>query len=418
MTLPLPTARPYKLSLTEKMKVREIINDLLQKGIVRESESEYASPIILVKKKDGSDRLCVDFRALNRVTVKERYPLPLIDDHIDRLGDKNIKRYSSLDMASGFHQKRIDPKSVHRTAFVTPEGHYEYLKMPYGLTNSPIVYQRIINKILRRFIETGKVLVYIDDVLLMSSTVDEGITLLREVFTTLTEAGFSINLRKCVFLTTEVEYPGRIISQGEVKPSPHKIKALVDSPAPENAKQVRQLLGLAGYFRKYIEGYATSCGEQPQFLCYIPRGHRLSLLRALEGGQLNREAQRELRRARATDLLRRNQSQQDGYVNRNRRPPRTFNTNDLVFVIKSSQVTGKLDHGMRGPYRRALPCLAEWAIRVTPKAGSYGKTTQAAAHGSSGTWYRGEGIGAPKPALHSLSISALLYVRSALLNAV
>lgn len=251
------TYRPYKLSFAEKVKVREIINDLLQKCIIRESESEYSSPIILVKKKDGSDRLCVDFRALNRVTVKERYPLPLIDDHIDRLGDKNIKRYSSLDMASGFHQIKISEASVHRTAFVTPEGHYEYLKMPYGLSNSPIVYQRIINKTLRKFIDSGQVLVYIDDVLLMSSTVDEGVSLLREVLTTLTQAGFSINLRKCVFLTTEIEYLGRIISQGQVRPSPHKIQALVDSPAPENVKQVRQFLGLAGYFRKYIEGYAT-----------------------------------------------------------------------------------------------------------------------------------------------------------------
>lgn len=251
------TYRPYKLSIAEKLKVREIINDLLQKNIIRESQSEYSSPIILVKKKDGSDRLCVDFRALNRVTVKERYPLPLIDDHIDRLGDKNITRYSSLDMASGFHQIRISDESIHRTAFVTPEGHYEYLKMPYGLSNSPIVYQRIINKTLRKFIDAGQVLVYIDDVLLMSTTIDEGIELLRKVLATLTEAGFSINLRKCVFLTTEVEYLGRIISQGQVRPSPHKIQALVNSPAPENVKQVRQFLGLAGYFRKYIEGYAT-----------------------------------------------------------------------------------------------------------------------------------------------------------------
>lgn len=135
--------RPYKLSLAEKLKVREIVNNLLDKTIIRESNSEYASPIILVKKKDGSDRMCVDYRALNRLTVKDRYPLPLIDhpliDHIDRLGDKNITRYSSLDMATGFHQIRIESASVHRTAFVTPEGHYEYLKMPYGLTNSPIV---------------------------------------------------------------------------------------------------------------------------------------------------------------------------------------------------------------------------------------------------------------------------------------
>lgn len=251
--------RPYKLSHQEKLTVREIVRDLLDKKIIRESQSEYASPIILVKKKDGSDRMCVDYRALNRVTVKDRYPLPLIDDHIDRLG--NFKYFTSLDMATGFHQIPISEESIHKTGFVTPEGHYEYLKMPYGLANSPVVYQRIINDTLRRFIDAGNVLVYIDDVLIMSNSVDEGLKLLREVLQTLTKAGFSINLRKCSFLATEIEYLGRVVSAGQVRPSPRKVEALVNSPVPKNVKQVRQFLGLAGYFRRYIKGYAsmTAC---------------------------------------------------------------------------------------------------------------------------------------------------------------
>jgi hypothetical protein len=246
---------PYRLSYQEKLKVREIVGDLLDKNIIRESDSEYASPVILVKKKDGSDRMCVDFRALNRITVKDRYPLPLIEDHIDRLGGS--KYFTSLDMASGFHQIPIDEPSIHKTGFVTPEGHYEYLKMPFGLCNSPTVYQRIINNTLRKFIEAGNVLVYIDDVLLLSMSVKEGINLLLDVLKTLTEAGFSINLKKCSFLTTEVEYLGRVISHGQVRPSPRKIDALVNAPVPANVKQVRQFLGLAGYFRRYIKDYAT-----------------------------------------------------------------------------------------------------------------------------------------------------------------
>ncbi|CAG9137631.1 unnamed protein product [Plutella xylostella] len=174
--------RPYRLSHQEKVKVREIINDLLSKGIIRESQSDYSSPILLVKKKDGSDRLCVDFRALNRLTIKDRYPLPLIDDHIDRLG--SFKYFSSLDMATGFHQIPISESSISKIGFVTPEGHYEYVKMPFGLANAPIVYQRIINNTLRSFIEAGNTLIYIDDVLLMSSEVDEGIELLRNVLKT------------------------------------------------------------------------------------------------------------------------------------------------------------------------------------------------------------------------------------------
>lgn len=247
--------KPYRLSYSEKLKVREITQDLLEKGIIRHSNSEYASPIILVRKRDGSDRLCVDFRALNRITVKDRYPLPLIDDHIDRLG--SYKFFCCLDMATGFHQIPLKEECIHLTGFVTPEEHFEYVKMPYGLANSPVVYQRIINNTLRAHINEGNVLVYVDDVLLLSNSENEGIELLRRVLKTLTLAGFSINLGKCSFLVTEVEYLGRLISQGQVRPSPRKIEALVNTLPPVNVKQVRQLLGLTSYFRKYIKNYAT-----------------------------------------------------------------------------------------------------------------------------------------------------------------
>lgn len=252
--------RPYKLSADEKARVRDITKDLLDKGIIRESQSEYASPIILVKKKDGSDRMCVDYRALNSLTVKDRFPLPLIDDHIDKLG--HAKYFTSLDMATGFHQVPMkDDDSIRKTAFVTPESHFEYLKMPYGLTNAPVVYQRIISKTLKALIDTGKVLTYIDDVLILSDSVDDGLSMLRQVLATLTAAGFSINLKKCTFLETEVEYLGRLISQGQVRPSPRKVDALIKSQKPANVKQVRQFMGLAGYFRRYIANYAarTAC---------------------------------------------------------------------------------------------------------------------------------------------------------------
>lgn len=247
--------RPYKLSYQEKLKVREITNVLLEKGIIRRSQSEYASPIILVKKRDGSDRLCVDFRALNRITVKERYPLPLIDDQIDRLGHHEY--FTSLDMATGFHQIPIEEECIRFTGFVTPEEHFEYVRMPFGLANSPIVYQRIINDTLRSLINEGNVLVYVDDVLILSHDIPEGIELLRRVLFTLTQAGFSINLKKCSFLTTEIEYLGRVVSRGQVKPSPRKVEALTNTSPPKTVKQVRQFLGLAGYFRRYIPGYAT-----------------------------------------------------------------------------------------------------------------------------------------------------------------
>lgn len=247
--------RPYKMSFNEKLRVRDIIQDLLNKGIIRESESPYSSPILLVKKKDGSDRMCVDFRALNRLTVKDRYPLPLIDDHLDRMG--KAKYFSTLDMATGFHQIILDEDSIPLTGFVTPEGHYEYVKMPYGLANAPIVYQRIISTTLREFIEAGKVLVYVDDCLILHSSIEEGLKTLGDVLSTLTKAGFSINSRKCSFLCTEIEYLGRVISDGRIRPAEGKVQALVNSPVPQTVRQVRQFLGLAGYFRKYIASYST-----------------------------------------------------------------------------------------------------------------------------------------------------------------
>lgn len=247
--------RPYRLSHSETLRVREIVKDLLDKCVIRESESEYASPILLVKKKDGADRMCVDFRKLNELTVKDRFPLPLIDSHIDRLGQNTY--FTSLDMATGFHQIPMDDESIHKTAFVTPEGHYEYLKMPYGLANAPVVYQRIISKTLQELIEPGWTLVYIDDVLILSDSIEEGFVRLRKALEVLTKAGFSINLKKCTFLSTEIEYLGRTISRGQVRPSASKVKALVESPTPKTVKQVRQFLGLASYFRRYIAGFAS-----------------------------------------------------------------------------------------------------------------------------------------------------------------
>jgi len=202
--------------------------------------------MLLVKKKDGSNRMVVDYRALNNLTIRDRFPLPLIDDHIDRLGKTRV--FSSLDMATGFHQITMDPESVHKTAFVTPEGHYEYLKMPYGLSNAPVIYQKIISQTLKPFTADGKVLAYIDDILLLTSTVEEGLDLLNQVLAVLTSAGFSINLKKCVFLTSEIEFLGRTIGDGQVRPSKAKIRALTESPPPKDVRGVRQFMGWQDIF--------------------------------------------------------------------------------------------------------------------------------------------------------------------------
>jgi hypothetical protein len=245
---------PYRFSISEREEIRKIILELLDAGIIRESSSPYASPVLLVRKKEGTYRMCVDFRELNAHTVKDRYPLPRIDDQLDRLGRGNF--FTSLDMASGFHQIPVDSESVHKTAFVTPDGHFEYLRMPFGLANAPAIFQRSINDSLGKLKYTIAI-VYVDDVLIPSETVEQGILHLEQVLQALLAAGFTLNLTKCSFLKSKIEYLGREISCEGIQPGKRKVEALKRVTSPTNVKQVRQFMGLAGYFRKFIKDFAT-----------------------------------------------------------------------------------------------------------------------------------------------------------------
>lgn len=245
--------RPYRLSPVEREKVRTIIKELLDNNIIRESKSPYSSPIILVKKKNGDDRLCVDFRELNANTLRDHYPLPLISDQIDQLA--NGRFYISLDMAAGFHQIPISETSIEKTAFVTPDGLYEYLTMPFGLSNACSVYQRCINRALVPLLGTVAQ-VYVDDVLSKCVDIHEGLSNLEQILIALQNSGFSINADKCSFFKRSIEYLGNVVSDGQVRPSPRKVEALVKAPVPKTVKQVRQFNGLAGYFRKYIPDFS------------------------------------------------------------------------------------------------------------------------------------------------------------------
>lgn len=249
---------PYRMAHSEREKVKLIIKDLLENNIIRESNSPFASPIVLVHKKDGSIRMCCDFRAINKITVKDRYPLPRIEDQLDRLG-KN-KYFTTLDMASGFHQIPIAECSIEKTAFVTPDGHYEYLRMPFGLSNAPAVFQRAICGALGD-LKDKDAMVYLDDILIPSMTIPEGLEKLTRVLDCLTKAGFSLNITKCNFFVKQIEYLGQEISEGGIRPGKSKVEALLRAPDPRNVKQVRQFMGLANYFRKFIPEMAsrTAC---------------------------------------------------------------------------------------------------------------------------------------------------------------
>lgn len=245
---------PYRLAASERESVREIVAGLMANEIIRDSESPFASPILLVQKRDGSHRMCVDYRELNAHTVKDRYPLPLIDDQLERHGKGCL--FSFLDMFSGFHQISIHADSIKKTAFVTPDSHYEYLRMPFGLSNSPAVFQRSINKALGS-LKDSIALIYLDDVLVPFETVEEALQSLEAVFKALQASGFCLNLKKCQFMQDKLEYLGREISAEGIRSSTRKVEALLKAPTPTNIKKVKQFMGLAGYFRKFIPEFAT-----------------------------------------------------------------------------------------------------------------------------------------------------------------
>lgn len=245
---------PRRLSYVEKSEVREMIQELLEKGIIKPSDSPYASPIVLVKKKNGDTRMCVDYRALNKLTVRDNFPLPLIEDCLEYLNNKKV--FTLLDLKSGFHQVKISDASTKFTSFVTPEGQYEYLRMPFGLKNAPSVFQRFINKILKSFIDSGKIVVYIDDILLASENMDEHLALLSEVLRCIATNGLELQINKCQFAYSSIEYLGFVVSSEGIKPGTRKLEAVQKFPTPTSVKNVRSFLGLCSFFRRFIPGFA------------------------------------------------------------------------------------------------------------------------------------------------------------------
>lgn len=244
--------KPYRLSHKENEIVNEKIKDLLDAGIIRESFSEYASPVVLIKKKGGDYRLCIDYRALNARTVKDRYPLPHIEDQVSRLSGKCF--FTALDLAQGYYQVPINVESINKTAFVTPSGQYEFLKMPFGLANAPAVFSRLIQMTLGKVCKD--IALYLDDVMIPTLTVEEGLSLLERVLQLLSEANLKLNLKKCSFLKSTVTYLGHEITAGTIQPGQAKINCVAEYKRPRNVHEIRQFIGLTSYFRKFIKGFA------------------------------------------------------------------------------------------------------------------------------------------------------------------
>ena len=246
---------PQRFSVYEKQELNKMIKELLDSGVIKESESPHTSRVVLTKKKNGSLRLCVDFRKLNKMVIRDHFPIPLIEDQILKL--RNKKYFSSLDMKSGFHHVRVHEDSTKYFAFVTDEGVYEYVRMPFGFCNAPEAFVRYVHKILRELIESGDVIAFFDDIMVATDNIEKHLEVLKKLFKTLSDNHISLNLSKCSILKTRIVYLGYEVSENSIQPSDYHIRSIKDISPPTNADQLHRFLGLVGYFRKFVKGFST-----------------------------------------------------------------------------------------------------------------------------------------------------------------
>ncbi|KAL5775879.1 hypothetical protein ACOSP7_013436 [Xanthoceras sorbifolium] len=252
-TAPISIA-PYRMAPAELKELKLQLQELLDKGFIRPSVSPWEAPVLFVKKKDGSMRLCIDYRQLNKLTIKNKYPLPRIDDLFDQLRGATV--FSKIDLRSGYHQLRVKDSDIQKTAFRTRYGHYEFVVMPFGLTNAPAAFMDLMNRIFRPYLDLC-VVVFIDDILIYSQTAAEHDRHLRIVLQILREKKLYAKLSKCEFWLNEIAFLGHVISAYGIKADPKKIEAVMEWKPPRNVSEIRSFLGLAGYYRRFVKGFSS-----------------------------------------------------------------------------------------------------------------------------------------------------------------
>lgn len=245
---------PYRLSPDKKKILREEMDRMLEGDIIEECESPYAAPVVMVPKKDGTFRVCVDYRRLNSVTIPDRYPLPRIDDLLHAA--KSTVFMTTLDLKSGYWQVPVKVEDRDKTAFITPFGTFRYKVMPFGLRNAPSTFQRLIDRF-RGGVQDVKILAYLDDLIILSSSFDQHLQDLERVFSRLREFKLHLNRSKCNFMCPEVKYLGHIITSEGIKPDPEKIDAISKIRSPHNVKELQSFLQTGSWFRRFIPNFAA-----------------------------------------------------------------------------------------------------------------------------------------------------------------
>ena len=237
-----------------RSEAQDEVQKMLKQGVIEPSDSPWASPVVLVRKKDGSLRYCIDYRKLNDITIKDSYPLPRIDESLDSLS--KTKYFSTLDLASGYWQIGLDEDAKKKSAFCTTSGLFQFKVMPFGLTNAPATFQRLMERVLAG-LQWQICLVYIDDVIIFSETFEDHLAHLSTVFERLTEAGLKLKPKKCFLFQVQVKYLGHIVSRNGIKTDPEKVKSVSKWPIPTDVTEVKRFLGLCSYYRRFVKDFAS-----------------------------------------------------------------------------------------------------------------------------------------------------------------
>ncbi|GJU87105.1 reverse transcriptase domain-containing protein [Tanacetum coccineum] len=244
---------PYRLAPSEMLELSNQLKELQEKGFIRPSHSPWGAPVLFVKKKDGAMRMCIDYRELNKLTIKNRYPLPRIDDLFDQL--QGACCFSKIDLRSGYHQLRVREEDIPKTAFRTRYGHFEFTVMPFGLTNAPAIFMDLMNRVCKPYLDKF-VIVFIDDILIYSKSEEEHEVHLKTILDLLKKEKLYAKFSKCEFWLKEVQFLGHVVNRDGIHVDPSKVESVKNWKTPESSTEIRSFLGLAGYYRRFIENFS------------------------------------------------------------------------------------------------------------------------------------------------------------------